>query len=110
MSWFSKFIKFINSPPKVNEAKKAEVIKKAVKEATVTLKPLDKAIEEGDVIPVAKAKPKRARTKKGTYIKDNKATKDKNEAWVGGKAPKKKATKKKVSKPKTKVVRIKKKK
>ena len=95
MNWFSKFIEYINSPPKVSEAKKAQVIKKAVKEATVTLNPLDKAIEEGDVIPVAKAKPKRARTKKGTYIKDNKATKDKNEAWVGGKAPKKKATKRK---------------
>ena len=105
MNWFSKIIKFINPPPKVNEAKKAAVIKKAVKEATVTLKPLDKAIEEGDVIPAVKAKPKRARTKKGMYIKDNKATTGKNEAWVGGTAPKKK-----VVKPKTKVVKIKKKK
>ena len=32
-------------------------------------------------------KPKRARTKKGTYRSDNKSTKDVNEAWVGGKAP-----------------------
>tara|TARA_R100000544_G_C2210955_1_gene51912 strand:+ start:412 stop:711 length:300 start_codon:yes stop_codon:yes gene_type:complete len=99
MNWFSKFIKFITPPAKISEAKKAAVIK----EATVTLKPLNKAIEEGDVIPVIKAK--RARTKKGTYIKDNKATKGKNEAWVGGKAPKKK-----VSKPTPKTVRIKKKK
>jgi hypothetical protein len=32
-------------------------------------------------------KPKRARTKKGTYKSDDKSTKDVNEAWVGGKAP-----------------------
>ena len=36
-----------------------------------------------------KTKPKRARTKKGTYRADDKSTKDVNEAWVGGKAPKK---------------------
>ena len=39
-------------------------------------------------------KPKRARTKKGRYRKDDKSTKDVNEAWVGGKAPKKKRKKK----------------
>jgi len=39
-------------------------------------------------------KPKRARTKSGRYKKDNKATKDVNEAWVGGKAPKKTRKKK----------------
>tara|TARA_E500000318_G_scaffold83678_2_gene79376 strand:+ start:286 stop:630 length:345 start_codon:yes stop_codon:yes gene_type:complete len=39
------------------------------------------------------SKPKRARTKKGKYVADNPKT-AKNEAWVGGKAPKKKATKK----------------
>ena len=33
-------------------------------------------------------KPKRARTK-GRYKADDKSTKDVNEAWVGGKAPKK---------------------
>jgi len=33
-------------------------------------------------------KPKRARTK-GRYRADDKSTKDVNEAWVGGKAPKK---------------------
>ena len=40
-----------------------------------------------------KEKPKRARTKKGTYKADDKSTKDINEAWVGGKAPKKKRKK-----------------
>ena len=33
--------------------------------------------------------PKRARTKRGRYKGDDKSTKDVNEAWVGGKAPKK---------------------
>ena len=38
--------------------------------------------------------PKRARTKKGKYKADNKKTKNVNEAWVGGKAPKKKTKRK----------------
>ena len=38
-------------------------------------------------------KPKRARGKKGRYRADDKSTKDFNEAWVGGKAPKKKRKK-----------------
>jgi hypothetical protein len=33
--------------------------------------------------------PKRARTKRGRYKGDDKSTKNVNEAWVGGKAPKK---------------------
>ena len=36
---------------------------------------------------------KRARTGKGRYKGDDKSTKDVNEAWVGGKAPKKKRKK-----------------
>ena len=35
------------------------------------------------------SKPKRARTKRGHFVADDKSTKDINEAWVGGKAPKK---------------------
>ena len=35
-----------------------------------------------------KPKPKRARTKKGTYRADDPKTKNYNEAYVGGKAPK----------------------
>ncbi len=38
-------------------------------------------------------KPKRARVK-GRYKADNPKTKDVNEAWVGGKAPKKKTKRK----------------
>ena len=37
-------------------------------------------------------KPKRARGKKGRYKGDDLTTKDVNEAWVGGKAPKKKSS------------------
>ena len=39
------------------------------------------------------AEPKRARTKRGRYKGDDKSTKDVNEAWVGGKAPKRKRKK-----------------
>ena len=38
-------------------------------------------------------KPKRSRGKKGRYLSDDPTTKDVNEAWVGGKAPKKKRKK-----------------
>lgn len=99
MSFWKKVVKFF-MPPTIQEyeetqkakklLKEAEVIDAAIEEATVELKPLDKA----DVIT---AKPKRARTKKGRFVADDKSTPDINEAWVGGKAPKKKK-KKKVSK------------
>jgi hypothetical protein len=97
MGLWQKFINFITPPPvkKVNEVKKAKVIKQAVKEATVELDKFEKA-------PVIKIKPKRARTKKGTYKGDDTSTPDVNEAWVGGKAPSKK--------PKAKKVKVKKKK
>ena len=42
-----------------------------------------------------KKKPKRARTTKGRYKADDKSTPNVNEAWVGGKSPKKKKSKKK---------------
>tara|TARA_Y100000593_G_scaffold87147_1_gene167091 strand:+ start:271 stop:468 length:198 start_codon:yes stop_codon:yes gene_type:complete len=41
----------------------------------------------------SKEKPKRARGKKGRYKADDKSTKFTNEAWVGGKAPKKRKKK-----------------
>ena len=41
-----------------------------------------------------RSKPKRARGKKGRYLGDDLSTKEINEAWVGGKAPKKKKRKK----------------
>ena len=39
------------------------------------------------------AKPKRARGKKGRYKGDDLTTKEYNEAWVGGKSPKKRGKK-----------------
>ena len=52
-------------------------------------------IAKFDDAPVIKAKPKRTRGVKGKYKADDKSTTNINEAWVGGKAPKKKGTKKK---------------
>ena len=40
-------------------------------------------------------KPKRARTKRGRYKGDDKSTDTYNEAWVSGKAPKRKRKRKK---------------
>ena len=42
---------------------------------------------------MTKEKPKRARTTKGRYRGDDKATEKYNEAWGGGKAPKKRKKK-----------------
>ena len=76
------------------EDKKA--VAKAVKEGEVKLK---KFGEQSTIIKekpkpiklkVEPAKPKRARTTKGRYKGDNKATANINEAWVGGKKPKSK--------------------
>jgi hypothetical protein len=47
-----------------------------------------------DSVKDPQTKPKRARGPKGRYKGDDLATKDFNEAWVGGKAPKKKKRKK----------------
>tara|TARA_R100001082_G_C4364484_1_gene161142 strand:+ start:1077 stop:1448 length:372 start_codon:yes stop_codon:yes gene_type:complete len=84
-------------------AQKETVIKTKIKEGEVTLEKFEKA-------PVLKEapKPKRARTKKGTYKADDESTPDVNEAWEGGKAPKKKATAKKPTAKKTTIKRVKK--
>ena len=49
---------------------------------------LDKLISTYDQPLVLTKEVKRARTKRGRYKGDDKSTKDVNEAWVGGKAPK----------------------
>ena len=50
---------------------------------------LNKLISTYDELPLVLTKEiKRARTKRGRYKGDDKSTKDINEAWVGGKAPK----------------------
>ena len=56
---------------------------------------IEKILKElNDIIWGTEPEPKRARTKKGRYKGDDITTKDINEAWVGGKAPKKKAKRK----------------
>ena len=53
---------------------------------------LEKFIGVDDTLVLTK-EVKRARTKRGRYKGDDKSTKNVNEAWVGGKAPKKKVYK-----------------
>ena len=73
MTFWQKFVWFITPPSKeVEKVIEPKIIKKT---------------------PVVKAK--RARTKKGKFVADDKSTLNVNEAWVGGKAPKKKSKKKK---------------
>ena len=101
MDYWSKLVTTISEalfPERKAERKKEEAAKaKAAKSKIV-----EKAVKEGEVklgkfedAPVLKAVPKRARTAKGRYRGDDDSTPDINEAWVGGKAPKKKAKKKK---------------
>ena len=51
--------------------------------------------------PVEKIEYRRRKNKKGQFVADDPKTKE-NEAWVGGKAPKKKTTKKRSKKSGTK--------
>ena len=62
--------------------KKEDVLSSRMKEATIKL-------DKFETAPVVKEVPKRARTEKGTYQADDKSTPDVNEAYVGGKSPKK---------------------
>ena len=57
--------------------------------------PADHLPEKLSDAEVTHIKAKRARTAKGRYKGDDKSTPDVNEAWEGGKSPKKKSTKKK---------------
>ena len=75
-----------------------ETIRKAIKEVSSGLMGLigpkdfrldDEVSDDLKYGMMTKEKPKRARTTKGKYKADNKKTKNVNEAWVGGKAPKK---------------------
>ena len=62
-----------------------QTVRKALRElseAVLNSITLDFKLDDG-----ASEKPKRARTKKGTYKADDPTTKDYNEAYVGGKAP-----------------------
>lgn len=86
MGFWNKVKSFLGlSTPEVDEITKAKIIKEAVKDATVELDKFEGLVVENV---------KRARTKKGTYKADDKSTPNINEAWEGGKAPKRKPKKK----------------
>ena len=51
-------------------------------------------VEAGMALEIGASKPKRARNAKGQVLSDDPSTPDINEAWEGGKAPKKKKAKK----------------
>ena len=72
-----------------------ETIRKAIKEVSNGVLDLLTPKEFKITDDKPEVKPKRARTAKGKYKADNKKTKNINEAWVGGKAPKKTTRKKK---------------
>ena len=78
------------------EDKKEEFLPKDIVEG-IKLEMFKKSAEKAEIIELVADKPKRARTAKGRYKGDDKSTPDVNEAWAGGKAPKKrgKSTKKK---------------
>ena len=78
----SNFIKFL----KWAVAKPAPKKKEKKKVSGVVRKEKDEKWRKDTVW----EKPKRARTVKGRYKGDDKSTPDVNEAWMGGKAPKKK--------------------
>jgi|TARA_B110001454_G_scaffold197286_1_gene200673 hypothetical protein len=57
---------------------------------------------EKPLVLTKEVKPKRARTKRGRYKGDDKSTADYNEAWAGGKAPKRKSKKRKLNRKRKK--------
>tara|TARA_R110000764_G_scaffold44518_1_gene100260 strand:+ start:1007 stop:1279 length:273 start_codon:yes stop_codon:yes gene_type:complete len=89
MKWWNELVESIHDAF-YPEKKKQKMIEEAAKKGEVILGKFDDA-------PVIKTKPQRARGVKGKYKADDKSTTNINEAWVGGKAPKrkKKGTKKK---------------
>ena len=68
-------------------ANKGEEIEVDAKEGTILL-------QAGFALELGASKPKRARTANGKLKADDPSTPDVNEAWEGGKAPKKKKAKK----------------
>tara|TARA_B100001939_G_scaffold347972_1_gene371699 strand:+ start:5506 stop:5763 length:258 start_codon:yes stop_codon:yes gene_type:complete len=68
-------------------AQKGETVEVSSEEATILL-------QAGFAEAVGGSEPKRARNSKGQLKKDDPSTPDVNEAWEGGKPPKKKKAKK----------------
>ena len=75
-----------------------ETVRKAIKEISEGILDMispksfkltdDKVSDDIKYGMMTKEKPKRARGKKGKFLADDKSTAYTNEAWVGGKAPK----------------------
>ena len=105
-SYWSQLVQAISEAiyPERREARLAaerkELKKKHAKEAEVKLKKFAPEEEPVGEVSLPTDKPKRARTAKGRYKGDDESTPNVNEAWVGGKAPKKKAKKSKKKKKK----------
>ena len=90
MKWWKELVESIHNTfyPEKKIKEKLIKVENEIKKGELKLAKFDDA-------PIIKAKPKRARGVKGKYKADDKSTTNINEAWVGGKAPKKKGTKKK---------------
>ena len=79
-----------------------QVTEKVIKEAEQIESLLTESKEAVEFKTAISKEPLRARTKKGTFVADDKSTADINEAWEGGKSPTK------IAKKKPKIVRRKK--
>lgn len=96
-SYWSQLIQAISEAfyPERKEARLAEerkVLKKEqAKKAEVKLRKFEPQEKPAGEVALPTEEPKRARTVKGRYKGDDKSTPNVNEAWVSGKAPKKKA-------------------
>jgi uncharacterized membrane protein len=86
---WKKFVKFLKwavaNENNDNNKKKKENVSAVIKSAQDKKETAQKNWRKNTVW----EKPKRARTAKGRYKGDDKSTPDINEAWEGGKAPKK---------------------
>lgn len=83
--------------PQITDAVTTAPVLELTTPAPLTVAEVEEAIAEikaEEAAPVAPKKPKRAKTTKGRFKADDKATPDVNEAWEGGKAPAKKPRKK----------------
>ena len=96
MSFWNKVKSFLGLPT-TNQTPTSTINKQELTKGVVD-EVIDIAVEGAEIKldkfeETKPTKPKRARTKKGRYVADDKSTPNVNEAWVGGKAPKKKTKK-----------------
>jgi|TARA_R100001510_G_scaffold57731_1_gene67236 hypothetical protein len=91
MSFWAKISSFFE---RKTVEKADSITDKVNKEAKAIEKLLTESKEAVKARETKQTKPVRARTKTGKFVADDKSTEDVNEAWVGGKAPKKTSNKK----------------